>query len=102
MTLTNDSVLVGAVIKYRVRLSAPPNMQATAHLSRPGRTGLEAYKAGHFVVTDESVEGMNLCAAYHPHEWVVDQMLRGFELVEFSPQGATMNGGQDLDCARRI
>jgi SAM-dependent methyltransferase len=76
--------------------------QAAEHLSRPGRTGLEAYRAGQFVVTDESVEGLNLCGAYHPHEWVVDQMLKGFELVEFSPQGATMNGGQDLYFARRI
>ena len=75
--------------------------QAAEHLTRPGRSGLEAYRAGRFVVTDESVEGLNLCAAYHPHQWVVDQMLGGFELLEFLPQGATMNGGQDLYLVRR-
>jgi SAM-dependent methyltransferase len=76
--------------------------QAVEHLTRPGRTGLEDYEAGRFVVTDQSVEGLNLCAAYHPHQWVVDRMLGGFELLESVPQGATMNGGQDLYFARRV
>src|ERR1019366_6757124 len=75
---------------------------AEEYLSRPGRTGLEDYRAGRFVVTDESAEGMNLCGAYHPPRWVKDTMLNGFELVEFSPHGATMNGGQDLYFARRV
>ena len=71
-------------------------------LTKPGRDGLADYRAGRFVVTDESVEGLNLCAAYHPYDWVVGNMLTGFELLDFSPAGATMSGGQDFYLARRL
>lgn len=55
----------------------------------------EAYDAGEFVVSDETMEGTNRCVAYHPHRWVIEQMLEGFELLEFAPQGSAMTGGQD-------
>jgi SAM-dependent methyltransferase len=71
-------------------------------LTKPGRPGLENYKAGRFVVTDDRVEGLNLCAAYHPYDWVVNEMLTGFELLEFAPSGATMSGGQDFYLVRRL
>jgi SAM-dependent methyltransferase len=70
-------------------------------LTKPGRPGLDAYRAGRLVVTDVEAEGLNLCAAYHPYQWVVNDMLDGFELLEFSPSGAAMVGGQDLYLVRR-
>ncbi len=69
-------------------------------LTKPGRPGLEAYSAGRLVVVDIEMEGSNLCAAYHPHEWVVNELLEGFELLEFAPGGAKMSGNQDLYVAR--
>jgi SAM-dependent methyltransferase len=69
-------------------------------LTKPGGPGLDDYRAGRLVVTDEEVEGLNLCAAFHPYRWVVDEMLTGFELLEHSPEGAW--GGHDLYFARRL
>lgn len=71
------------------------------HLTKPGGPGVDDYRAGRLVVTDVEAEGLNLCAAYHPHEWVVREMLDGFDLLEFSPSGARMAGDQDLYLARR-
>ena len=71
------------------------------HLTKPGGPGLDDYNAGRFVITDASVEGSNLCAAYHPYDWVVQEMLKGLELLEFSPGGAVMSGGQDLYLVQR-
>jgi SAM-dependent methyltransferase len=71
-------------------------------LDKLGRGGLADYRSGHLVVTDASLAGMNLCAAYHPQAWVLGHMLRGFELLEASPSGATMNGGQDFYLVRRV
>jgi SAM-dependent methyltransferase len=70
-------------------------------LDKPGRPGLDDYRAGKLVVTDVDAEGLNLCAAYHPYQWVVDKMLDGFELLEFAPSGAAMVGDQDLYLVRR-
>jgi ubiquinone/menaquinone biosynthesis C-methylase UbiE len=70
-------------------------------LEKPGRPGPERYRAGQLVVTDVDAEGLNLCAAYHPHGWVVENMLDGFELLEFTPSGAAMVGDQDLYLVRR-
>jgi len=40
------------------------------------------FDAGESVVQFASVEGSNLCAAYHPREWIESRLLDGFELVE--------------------
>lgn len=71
-------------------------------LSKPGHGGLAEYRAGRLVVTDHQVQGTNLCAAYHPYQWVVDSMLDGFELLEFSPGGSVMTGRQDFYLVRRV
>jgi SAM-dependent methyltransferase len=70
-------------------------------LEKLGREGLSDYRQGRLVVTDAKVEGTNLCAAYHPYDWVASELLRGFELLEYSPRGAVMTGGQDFYLARR-
>lgn len=71
-------------------------------LGKLGRSGLEDYRAGQLVVMDEEVEGTNLCAAYHPYEWVTKNLLKGFELLEYAPGGAVMNGEQDFYVTRRL
>jgi len=40
------------------------------------------FDAGESVVQFASVEGSNLCAAYHPREWIEARLLDGFELLE--------------------
>ena len=62
---------------------------------------MDDYRNGMLVVTDAEVEGTNLCAAYHPYEWVANELLRGYELLEYAPRGAIMTGGQDFYLARR-
>jgi SAM-dependent methyltransferase len=55
-----------------------------------------------FIVFEEGHAGRNNCAALHTRDWVVSNMLDGFELLEYVERGAEMNGGQDLYLARRI
>lgn len=40
------------------------------------------FDGGEPVVLFPEAEGSNLCASYHPTEWVRDRLLEGFELVE--------------------
>lgn len=40
------------------------------------------FEGGESVVQFASVQGSNLCAAYHPSEWIRARLLDGFELVE--------------------
>lgn len=71
-------------------------------LDQLDRRGLrDAYDAGELVVADEEMGGSNRCVAYHPQRWVIEQMLDGFELLEFVPQGSPTTGGQDSYLVRR-
>jgi SAM-dependent methyltransferase len=77
----------------------------TAHgrhyLDRLHEEERQRFLAGELVVRWERVAGTNLCAAYHPQSWVVDQLATGFELVEFVPEGARGNPEQDLYLLRK-
>ena len=59
------------------------------------------FQAGELVVTNEGGEGSNRCAAFQPNSWVERNQLRGFELLEFSEQGARCNGRQDFYLVRK-
>ena len=57
--------------------------------------------AGGMVVTPEGPPGSNLYAAYHSEAWVRTELARGFDVVEFTPEGALGNPWQDLYLLRR-
>jgi SAM-dependent methyltransferase len=54
------------------------------------------------VVTTPDHAGRNVCSAFHPRAWVEENMLDGFELVEYVERGAAMSGGQDTYLIRRV
>ncbi|HEV7750732.1 MAG TPA: class I SAM-dependent methyltransferase [Baekduia sp.] len=57
---------------------------------------------GELIVFEPGHAGRNYCAALHPHSWVLENMLDGFELIDYVERGADMNGGQDLYLLRRL
>ena len=56
----------------------------------------EDFQAGRLVVRYEKVAGTNMCAAFHPIEYVRDQLARGFEVIDTIPEGAKGNPFQDI------
>ncbi|MGH2963016.1 MAG: class I SAM-dependent methyltransferase [Solirubrobacterales bacterium] len=62
----------------------------------------ERLERGELIVLTPEHAGRNCCAALHPRSWVEDNMLDGFELVEYVERGAGMSGGQDIFLVRRV
>jgi SAM-dependent methyltransferase len=62
----------------------------------------ERFLAGELVVRWEEGAGTNLCAAYHPEEWVRDRLADGFDVIDFVPEGARGNPAQDLYLLRKV
>jgi SAM-dependent methyltransferase len=63
------------------------------HISEAARV---KYLRGEPVVLGEEVVGQNRCSAFHPESYVRNVLARGFEIVDFIPQGALGNPKQDL------
>jgi SAM-dependent methyltransferase len=60
------------------------------------------FAAGRLVVkNDVKAPGSNMCAAYHPFDYVRERMSGGLELVDFVPEGARGNPHQDLYVFRK-
>jgi hypothetical protein len=57
---------------------------------------------GELVIFEPDAAGRNYCAALHPRSWVAQNMLDGFELLQYIERGAVMNGGQDIYLVRRV
>jgi cyclopropane fatty-acyl-phospholipid synthase-like methyltransferase len=53
-----------------------------AYRSNLSTTEARQFDDGYPVVQFSSVEGSNLCAAYHPRRWVEAELLDGFHLIE--------------------
>jgi SAM-dependent methyltransferase len=70
------------------------------YLERLDAAEQERFRAGDLVVRWEQVAGTNLCSAFHPESYVRSRLADGFEVVEFSPQGAAGNPHQDLTVLR--
>lgn len=63
---------------------------------------LRQFSAGGLVVKNNvKSPGSNTCAAYHPPDYVREQLARGLELLEFVPEGARGNPRQDLYVLRK-
>jgi SAM-dependent methyltransferase len=60
------------------------------------------FARGELVVRWAEVPGTNLCTTFHPASWVRERLVpRGFEEVQFVPEGARGNPYQDLFLLRR-
>ncbi len=66
-------------------------------------TGIERedFEAGRLVVRDREVAGTNLCSAFHPPEYVREQLGRDLDFVDFVPEGARGNLYQDIYLFRK-
>ncbi len=54
------------------------------------------FKANQLVVRYEEVSGTNLCATFHPVQYIYEELAQGFDVVDFVFQGAYGNGKQDI------
>jgi SAM-dependent methyltransferase len=93
-------------IQELARVVAPGgHLLITTHGARylPELTPAERheFEAGHLVVRREDSAGSNLCGAYHPTAYVESTLARGFQVVEFLPEGAAGNPHQDLYLLRK-
>ncbi|MCA1686502.1 MAG: class I SAM-dependent methyltransferase [Planctomycetia bacterium] len=61
----------------------------------------DAFRAGRVVVHKAGREGSNDCAAFHPEPYVRSTLARGFEVVDFAPEGALGNPRQDVYLLRK-
>jgi SAM-dependent methyltransferase len=62
---------------------------------------MERYRAGELVVTNSEREGTNHCAAFHPEKYVREHLAKGWEIIDFIPQGARGNPSQDAWLLRK-
>lgn len=68
------------------------------HLTEPERV---LFQRGTTVVRRGAIAGSNFCTTFHPEQAVRETLARGFELVDFIPQGARGNPVQDLVLLRK-
>lgn len=59
------------------------------------------FASGQLVVRYEEVAGTNLCAAYHPPQYVREHLARSLDIVDFRPEAAHGNPYQDLVLLRK-
>jgi SAM-dependent methyltransferase len=60
------------------------------------------FREGRLVVKDAGLAGSNICAAYHPEAYVRGEMTRGFEVVDFVPEGAQGDSHHDIYLLRKL
>ncbi len=61
----------------------------------------ERFKRGEMVVCGGEHAGTNICATFHPEAYVRHTLARGFEVVDFIPEGALGNPRQDYWLLRK-
>ena len=72
------------------------------YLDRLSAAERDRFDSGHLVVKGNVTSpGSNACSAYHPEQYVRDHLARGFDVVDFRPEGATGNPRQDLYLLRK-
>ena len=59
------------------------------------------FRAGRIVVRESDDSGSNICAAFHPEEYVREELAKEWEVVDFVPTGATGNPYQDVYLMRK-
>ena len=69
-------------------------------ISEPERKS-RGLAAAALVVRYTAAAGTNLCAVFHPREYVRGTLARGLDLVDFVAEGAKGNPRQDLYLIRK-
>lgn len=59
------------------------------------------YGVGELVVQYGIASGTNMCAAFHPHEYIRNTLAQGFKVIDIVAKGARGNVGQDLVLFRK-
>ena len=72
-----------------------------AYLDELTASEREQFWRGELVVRRDDMVGTNLCASFHPKEYVGGTLSRGLDLLELIPRGAKGNPHQDLVVLRR-
>jgi SAM-dependent methyltransferase len=72
-----------------------------AYLDRLGEAERVAFLAGRTVVRRGAVAGSNWCTTFHPEQAVRERLARGFDVVDFVPEGAKGNPVQDVTVLRK-
>ena len=69
-----------------------------SYLSQLSAEERQRFRSGALVLHDENCAGTNICAAFHPEEYVRGEMARvhGFDVLLHVPEGASGNPHQDL------
>jgi hypothetical protein len=70
-----------------------------ASLDRLTTEERDRFARGELVVLYERSAGTSLCSAYHPPEYVGEQLAQGFDVVAFRPAGD--EGGHDIHLLRK-
>lgn len=61
----------------------------------------ERFDRGEMLIVQSGRQGSNDCAVYHPESYVRNELVRGWELADFVPEGAWGNPNQDLYLLRK-
>jgi SAM-dependent methyltransferase len=72
------------------------SLHGDAYLSMLTDEERKTYELGRLVVQRSDLPGSNICCAFHPAAYVRDVLARGFEIIDFIPQGAKGNPIQDV------
>jgi len=64
-------------------------------LAQLSQDELNSFKAGNLIVKHRKYVGTNVCGAFHPREYVIDNLAKGWRLIHFGPGGAK-DQNQDL------
>lgn len=67
-----------------------------AYVSELTESEKRRFRRGELVVRRDDMAGTNLCASFHPEEYVRGTLARGLDLLELIPRGARGNPHQDL------
>lgn len=59
------------------------------------------YDSGNLVVIGEEDSGKNICAVFHPEQYVRNKLAKGFRILDFIPGGAK-DANQDVYLLQKI
>jgi SAM-dependent methyltransferase len=72
-------------------------LHGEAFVTRLTREEQDRFQANQFVVRCEKDPGTNACAAFHPKQFVLEKLARGFELIDYIKNPSPgMAGPQDI------
>jgi SAM-dependent methyltransferase len=60
----------------------------------------QQFDSGELIVINQTYHGTNLCAAFHPEQYVRNHLCKGFRIIDFIPNGADV-ANQDVYLIRK-